>query len=132
MREITQRQNILVQWISWQFFEAPRNILGAWRNFLFFGINYFSILLLLKTFFSYWRGYRWSYGRGLDLQRYFWTFSSNLISRIIGAITRSILIIIGVLAEVFIIFAGLIIFLFWLFLPLLLVGGLFYGFKILF
>jgi len=131
MVEVAKKQNMFSQWVFWQFFEMPGNILKAWRNFLLFNLNYFSIPLLLKTFFSPWRRYKWSYGRGFDIKRYLEAFFSNLISRILGVIIRSFLIFIGLLAEIFIIFAGAIIFLGWLVLPLILILGIYHGFRIL-
>jgi len=129
MAEIAKKQNILFLWLYWHFFEVPKNILKVWRNFLLFNLNYFSIPLLLKTFFSHWHRYEWSYGRGFDLQRYLWVFSSNMISRFLGAIMRSILIFIGVIIEIFIIFAGIILLLGWLILPVFLILGLIFGFR---
>lgn len=102
--EITEKAGIFWQWISWQFFDVPKNILKAWKNYLKFYWNYFSILLLIKTFFSPWHRYKWSYGKGFDIGKYFEAFVSNLISRILGAILRFFLIIIGLLFEIFIIF----------------------------
>lgn len=124
-------QDIFSQYLSWHFFEAPRNILKAWRNFLRFNFNYFSIPLLFKTFFSHWRRYRWIYPKGFDIGKYFEVFFSNLISRTLGTILRFFLIIIGSLVEVFIIFVGIIIFLGWLIMPIFLILGIYHGFRIL-
>jgi len=125
-------QNIFLQYLGWQFWEMPKSILISWKNFLRFGLNYFSLPLLLKTFFSPWRQYKWSYGKGFDIGRYLEVFISNLISRTLGAVLRIFLIIIGILVEIFIIFAGMIIFFGWLILPALLIAGLIFGFKVLF
>ena len=125
-------QNILFQYLIRQFFEAPRAILKAWKNFLLFNLNYFSVPLLLKTFFSHWRRYRWSYGKGFDPGRYLETFFSNLISRVLGAFVRSFAIVIGVLSEIGILFGGIIVFLGWLVLPAFLIAGLVFGIKIIF
>jgi len=124
-------QNIFFQYLCWQFLEVPGNILNAWRNFLKFNLNYFSISFLIKTLFSPWRRYRMSYGKGFDIGRYFTAIFSNLIFRLLGAIMRIILIIIGLLVEIFIIFAGVILFFGWLILPALLIAGLIFGFKII-
>jgi len=132
MIEVAKTQNIFFQWLFWQFFEMPGNILKAWRNFLRFNLNYFSIPLLLKTFFSPWRKYKWSYGKGFDIKRYLESFFSNLISRTLGAIIRSFLIIIGLLVEIFIVFAGTIIFFSWLVLPAILIWGLIFGVQVFF
>lgn len=132
MEKIALKQNIFIQWVSWQFFDMPSNILKAWKNFLIFNLNFFSTTLLLKTFFSPWRQYKWSYGRGFDFGKYFEVLLSNLISRIIGAIMRSFLIVIGILAEILYIILGTIVFLGWLILPALLIAGFYYGLTIFF
>ncbi len=133
MEKLTLQQNIFLQWVIWQFFEVPGNILKAWWNFLkFYLINYFSIPLLIETFFAHWRRYRWFYPKGFDVGQYFEIFFSNLISRILGAVMRSFLIIIGILVEIFIVFIGFLILLGWFLLPILLILGLYYGVRILF
>ena len=124
-------QNILFQWFYWHYLEMPKELLRAWKNFLKFNFEYFSIRLLIKTLFFPWRRYQMSYGRGFDIGRFFESFFSNLIFRTLGAIVRSVLIFIGLLAQFFIIFIGVIIIALWLFLPLFLILGLYYGFKIL-
>lgn len=125
-------QNILIQYLIWHFFDVPKSILNAWKNFLLFNLNYFSLSLLFKTLFSHWHKYQWYYGRGFDIKGYLEVFFSNSLSRVLGAVMRSILIIIGLMAEVFIIFLGLIVFLIWLVLPIILIYGLYFGIKVLF
>lgn len=125
-------QDIFSEYISWYFFEIPKSILRAWGNFLKFNLNYFSVPLLFKTFFSPWRRYRWIYPKGFDIGKYFEVFFSNLISRTLGAVLRFFLILVGILTEIFIIFAGIIVFFGWLILPALLIFGLIFGFKIIF
>ncbi len=125
-------QNIVSQWISWQFFEVPKEILKAWKNFLKFNLNYFSVPLLLRTFFSPWRKYGVSRSRGFDLGKFFEALISNLIFRLLGALVRSFLIFIGLLVEVFIFFTGIVIFIGWLILPALLIVGFIFGLKVLF
>jgi hypothetical protein len=124
-------QSILSQWFFWHYREIPEEILKAWKNFLKFNLEYFSILLLIKTFFLPWRRYKISYGRSFDVGKYFEVFLSNLIFRILGAIIRSVLIFIGLLTQIFIIFVGAVILISWLFLPIFLILGFYYGFKIL-
>jgi len=109
----------------------PKFLLQVWKNFILFSINFFSTPLLLKTFFSPWRRYNWSYPRGFDIQGYFETITSNLFSRFLGAICRLVLIIIGTIFQIFIIVAGAIIFLGWLFLPSLLLAGLLFALNII-
>ncbi len=118
---------MLIKYLEWHFFDVPRAILKAWKNFLAFNLKYFSMGLLLRTLFSPWRRYRSSYGRGLDLKRYFETFTFNMITRLIGAVMRSFLIVIGLLIEVLFFLAGIVILIGWLALPALLIVGLCLG-----
>lgn len=124
--------NIIFQYIFWQFWESPKNILIGWKNFLKFGLHYFSLPFLLRTIFSPWRRYRWYYPKGFYPGKFLEVFFSNLISRILGAILRIFLIIFGILFEAFIFVAGLVVLLGWIILPLFLIFGFFYGFSILF
>jgi len=132
MLEAAKKQNIVIQYLIWQFFDVPGELIKAWKNFLLFNLNYFSISLLVKTFFSHWRRYKWFYGKGFDIGRYLEVLFSNLISRVLGAIIRSFLLLIGLMVEIFIILAGLIVFAGWLIMPALLIAGLIFGFKIIF
>lgn len=132
MAEISFKQNIFLQWIIFHFFDAPREILKGWRNFLVFNMNYFSVPILLKTLFSYWRRYRWYYPRGLDIGGFLSTYFSNGISRVLGAIVRIILIIIGAFIEIFILIAGVIVFAAWIFAPFAAIYGIFWGIKTIF
>lgn len=124
-------QNIIVQYLIWYFFDVSMEILKGWGNFLIFNLNYFSIPLLFKTIFSHWRRYKWDYGRGFDISRYLEAFFSNLISRILGAIMRVVLIFIGILSEVLIFIFGLTLFFGWLFLPVFIIYGLYFSIKII-
>lgn len=131
MIEALPKKNIGLEYLQWHFFQAPKTILKAWRNFLVFNFNFFSISLLGKTLFSHWRRYREFYGKGFNLQRYFQVFVFNLFSRILGAIVRIFTILIGLIFEGFIFFLGVVVFLIWLFLPLIVVFLIFFGFQIL-
>jgi hypothetical protein len=125
-------QNIFIQYLEWQFFDVPIEILKGWRNFLKFNLHYFSIIPLLKTLFSPWKRYTWSRERGFSFSDFLEVLFSNLITRIIGAIMRSFLIITGLLAEIIIIFIGIFVFLGWLILPIILIFSIYYGFRMLF
>jgi hypothetical protein len=122
---------ILARYLAWQLYDVPRALLAAWKNFLRFNLDYFSIPVLLRTYFSYWRKYSSSYGRGFNMGRYFETFIFNMMSRIIGAILRTFFIILGLISELFIIIAGAAALLVWLVSPLILIFGLFLGIKMI-
>lgn len=123
---------ILIQYLTWQFVDSPKAIFRGWKNILLFNLNYFSVPVLLRTFFSHWRKYYYPYGKRFEPWRYLEAFVFNvLMSRLIGAIIRTFLIIIGILIEIFIILGGIIVILGWLILPFLLIFGFIYGFKLI-
>jgi hypothetical protein len=121
--ESLKKQSILILWFLWQFYEMPKFLIGVWVNYFIFASNLFSIPSLLKTFFSPWRRYKWQYPRGFDIGEFFSTFVSNLISRILGAIMRIVLIIVGILFQIIVVISGLVFLLGWLLMPLIIVFG---------
>jgi len=121
------------EYIKWHIYEAPRELMMAWKNLLWFVYNYFSIPLLTKTLFRpvyrIHEGYR---GHGLDLEYIFQSLVVNGISRIAGFVMRVFMISVGILAELFVLLLGPLGFMLWLLLPLLIVASLFIGIGLLF
>lgn len=126
---MTIRQNIFWQYLEWHFFDVPREVLNAWKNFLKFGLYYFSLPFLFKTIFSPWRRYLWAYPKGLDIGKYVEVFFSNLISRLLGGIMRVFLIFFCLLFEGGALLGGVIVLLGWLILPIILAAGFILGLK---
>ena len=119
----SSKQNIFVTWFFWHFYEMPQFLLGVWKNYILFALNYFSLPILLKSFFAPWRKYKWRYPKGFDLIEFFNTLISNTFSRVLGAFMRIVLIIAGILFQIFVILAGLIILLAWIFFPFIVAAG---------
>jgi len=132
MKEVINKQNIISQVLVWWLVEAPRKIVSAWKNFLLFNLNYFSVVLLLKTLFSPWRRYESSYKRGFNLGKYVEDLLSNIIFRLLGAIIRSVLIIAGLVVEVFILVIGFSVLILWIISPFIVLGSFIFGIKLLF
>lgn len=126
--EISQRQNVILLWFYWHFYEMPRFLLEVWKNYILFALNYFSLPDLLKSLFAPWRKYRWNYPKGIDVGEFFNTLISNAISRLLGALMRVVLIIIGILFQISVIFAGLIVFLLWILIPFVIIAGFLFVF----
>lgn len=120
----TKGENIFILWLVWQFYEAPRFLLHIWKNYLIFASSFFSFKLLLKTFFSPWHKYKWSYPKGFDIKEFFNTLISNTVSRILGAVMRIVLIVMGAVFQTFVALAGLIVFIGWLTIPFAIVAGI--------
>ena len=125
------RSPIFVKFINWHFFEMPQEILRIWKGFLRFNLNFFSLRMLVRTFFAPWHKYQYSYGRGFDFKRYLETFSFNALARVMGAMVRTILIIIGLVSEFFLFCFGVIVFFAWILLPILFIAGIIFGFSMI-
>lgn len=115
--------NIFILWFLWQFYEMPKFLLLVWKNFLMFASNYFSVPLLLKTLFAPWKKYNWVYPKNFDIQQILETFISNIFSRIIGAVMRTVLILMGIIFQILVLTVGLIIFVFWILVPFIIIFG---------
>jgi len=122
--EDTKEQNIFTVWFVWQFYEMPKFLLHVWNNYMMFASNFFSFKLLLKTFFSPWRRYKWRYPKSFDIVEFFNALISNTFSRILGAFMRIILIVVGALFQVLVALAGLIIFVCWFLVPIIIIAGI--------
>ena len=79
--------------LKWYFWNFPRQIIQEFWEYFEVLSRTFSVIFLLRTFFYPWKRITESYGRGFDPKRYLTVFSSNLISRGIGMMIRSIAII---------------------------------------
>ena len=116
-----ERENIVVMWFLWQFYEMPKFLFSVWRNYLLFGLDYFSIPLLVKTLFSPWRRYNWVYPKAFDIKEFFNTLISNIFSRILGAMCRIVLIVFGIVVQILIFLIGIIAIVLWLLIPFIII-----------
>jgi hypothetical protein len=92
-------------------------------------MHYFSVPVLLRTFFSYWKQlYRPYRARGFDLQESLKVLGENIFSRIIGALVRSVILTAALAVEIIILGAGVVIVAAWFMLPFFIVWGLVYPF----
>jgi len=109
----------------WHYLTAPKKIIEIWGNYLRFFFFYFiPAPQLLKVLFAPWKRDISSYGRGFDFGRFFETLIANTFSRLLGAISRLILIFIALLLELLTLGVGLAFFVFWLAWPLILIAPL--------
>jgi len=122
---------ILVFW-RWYYTEAVKDVLTAWKNFIFFAINYFSIPLLFKTLFAPWKRDATKRPRGLDLKRFFEYITFNAISRGLGFVVRFFTIIAGIVYLILTIAIGAVFFVLWLVLPFVILGLLIFAVILLF
>ncbi|MBI2644033.1 MAG: hypothetical protein HYW95_00795 [Candidatus Wildermuthbacteria bacterium] len=123
---------LFLQFLQWFFLKAPLRILKNWKTVLLFNLEYFSLGVLLRTFFAPWKQIRWQRKRGFDPGDFLYVAGSNIISRWIGAGVRGSLIGLGIFAEIILVLGGMAILLLWFFLPIVIAVSIFYGITLLF
>ena len=124
------QKNIFVVWLIWQFYKVPKFLLGVWKNYIMFALNYLSVPALLKSLFSPWRRYRFNYPKWFEVGEFLSTLIFNVVSRFMGFLMRIVLIIGGVFFQIFVILIGLIIFLLWILIPFIIIAGFIFFFYV--
>lgn len=114
------RKPVILQFWAWYYTSAVKGLIKAWKNFIIFVREYYSIPLLLRTLFHPWRRDITKYGRGFSIKNFLETLSFNLISRSIGFMVRSVIIVIGLFCSLGVIVLGFIALIIWLALPVIL------------
>jgi len=100
---------------EWYFLEIPRKIRKIWGNYLWFFPRYFALADLARDFLSPWKGLVFRREkRGLDFGDIFSAMFGNAISRVLGAIMRSLFLIIGLGMELAAFAAGVLAYAVWL------------------
>jgi len=90
-----------MEYLKWHYLVGPLRILQLWDNFFRFIPYYFSLGELARSLFAPWKRQTLNKGRGFDLEEFINVVSFNLISRLIGALVRIIIIFAGILAYIF-------------------------------
>ncbi len=122
---------LLVDYVRWHYTRAFRDIGATWLNIAWFVTHFFSMPLLLRTFFSPWKRVTEEYHKK-GIEALASTFLVNTLSRLIGICVRLVILVMGV-ATLLITVLGLIVFLVvWIVLPLVSVMSLIGGLKLLF
>ncbi len=118
---------ILPSYIFWHYTAAFGDIVRVWTNFLWFFYNFFSIPLLLKTFFAPWKRIQEGKGEGFNLENIAEAVVTNTIMRVVGAVVRFVMLLFGSFSVLIVFWLGATFFLVWALWPLLIVASLFNG-----
>ena len=86
----------LVQYGRWHYGRGISEFFKTAKNFLAFLLHFFSIFLLLKTLFHPWRRMKENYAGGLDLGALASSLIVNMIMRIVGIVSRLVIIALGI------------------------------------
>ncbi len=123
--------SIMHHYVFWHYSRAWLELFQVWRNLLWFVIQFFSIPQLMLSWLAPWK--RMTEGRGekWDLEDLASFIIINIISRIIGAIMRTIVICIGLVSLAVTLAGGIATIVFWALAPLVIIGLMGFGFTLL-
>jgi len=107
------------RYIWWHYTTAIVDLVRLGKNFFWFVGHFFSFGTLLRTFFNPWKRMSEQYPSIIEFGAFLDTFLVNILMRVVGIITRSVLLIAGllsfILTFVFFIFS----FVVWLLAPII-------------
>ena len=110
---------VFYEYLTWQYSEGMREYMRAWQNIHWFLWRVFSVTLLLRTFFAPFRRTGEFYGRGFDPAAMAQTFLVNLITRLVGMMARSMLLIVALLFQALVLMGGGFLFIWFLLTPVI-------------
>jgi len=123
---------LIGSYLIWHYGEAFKDIWNHLKNLLSFIYHFFSIPVLLKTFFAPWRKLGEQYPKGIDIAGMLSTFFINSLMRCIGALFRFCLIVFGCVVLFAAFCLGLFTFVFWAVFPVILIVVFLSGCRLLF
>jgi len=110
---------MLLSYISWHYGRGLRSVFAVAGNFLIFALHLFSVRELARSLFSPWKQIAYA-RRGLPLtNEALWALWTNIISRVLGGIVRSVLLFLGLLFVLWVGAAMTVFVLFWFVAPIL-------------
>ena len=113
---------IIRDYFVWHYTEAWFLMWGVWRNFLWFVIHFFSLPQLMRSWFAPFKRITEERGDKFDLEALAGFVIIGILSRLVGAIARTVIILLGVLTLSLTIVGGFFIYLVWALLPFAIIG----------
>lgn len=123
--------SIVHHYLSWHYTTAFKEIFHVWLNFLWFIVNFFSLPQLMKSWLSPWKRITTERGNTWNLEDLAGFVIINLLSRIVGGILRSTVILSGIIALLMTAAAGFAVYVFWLVAPFVIIGLMGFGISLI-
>lgn len=124
--------SFLHDYFVWHYTKAFFEIFHVFTNFLWFVTNFFSIPQLTKSFFAPWRRMTESLHKGFNFEELASYVIVGILSRVVGILMRSIILLLGLLTLIILTIVFLSIYVFWIFAPAFMLVALFYGIALMF
>jgi hypothetical protein len=122
---------VIHHYLLWHYGQAFGQIRHLAKNFWWFTIHFFSLPQLFRSLLSPWRRITTERGSRFNLEDLAGYLIVNLISRIIGTVLRSVIILLGLLVLVALLLGTLTLYLAWILAPFLIIANLYLAIKLL-
>lgn len=109
----------LPYYARWHYSRGFRDLFRNWIFIVSFVFSFFSISFLIKSLFAPWQRLNENYKKGFDPEAFFSTLLVNGIMRVVGFLTRFVVIILGLISTALSFFGGLLVLFLWAIFPLL-------------
>ena len=118
---------LVKDYVRWHYGEAFKELFHVWCNFLWFIIHFFSLPQLSSSLIAPWKRMTEERTKGFDFETFLSYLIINLLSRVVGFILRSAVILVGLTVLLLTVLSGFSIFLFWVVAPVAIVALLALG-----
>jgi len=124
---------VIVHYLIWHYGRAVVEFSHIYKNIIAFIFNFFSVPILLKSYFAPWRRMGEAYPKDvLNFGELASVLVVNLIMRLVGIVMRTVMIIVGLSVTLLVIVFYPIILSFWLGLPFIVLLLVILGLGLLF
>ena len=123
--------SVLHHYLLWHYGKAFGEIFHIWKNFFWFVINYFSLAQLIRSYFAPFKRITEERGNLFRFEDLASFIIINLISRLIGMLIRTVIIMTGLVSLLFLSIGVVLTYIFWVIAPIIIAGCLYYGIILL-
>jgi hypothetical protein len=118
---------MLLRYLFWHYGRGLRSVFRIAGNFFAFSLHLFSVRELSDSLFAPWKQITFSHRGGFLTAEALEALWGNVISRVLGAMARSVLIAIGVFFAAIVVALDIVIIVLWLLAPLIPLGFVLLG-----
>lgn len=122
---------ITLSYVYWLYGEGVSEFFRAWMNYHWFLYHFFSVPVLLRTFFAPWRRMQEAHTRGFDPERIAERLIINTVLRCTGIAIRSVFLIGALASQLLLLVIGAFLFIYFIASPVSVPGTFLVGVLLL-
>ncbi|OHA88871.1 MAG: hypothetical protein A3C70_01640 [Candidatus Zambryskibacteria bacterium RIFCSPHIGHO2_02_FULL_43_14] len=112
---------------KWHYTEGFQDLFRNWQSFIVFVLHFFSLGLLIRTWFVPFGRLDEEYKKGLNAETFFETLVANTLMRVVGFVLRTFVIVMGLFSLLVVVAFGPVAFVLWILAPLIIISLFTFG-----